>query len=258
MGVSRDNFIKSPRTPHLFGSTGTDDDRRLDQKASEEFLASSSLIAEEKLDGTNVGIHFTSAGQMILQCRGHEITEGMHPQYDLFKQWTAVKRSALESILSDRHILYGEWLYARHTVHYLQLPHFLIVIDLCDKVIGAFLDRESRLGLLQDSGFPSVPLLRRGPLTPELVSTLISQSRFGSRFENPVTGAIDDLMEGIYFRTESKGLVTSRAKFVRPEFVCRARESEGWRHRSVVPNELATGVDIWRYNVVPDLITTEC
>lgn len=47
-----------------------------------------------------MGIHFTSAGQMILQCRGHEITEGMHPQYNLFKQWTAVKRSALESILS--------------------------------------------------------------------------------------------------------------------------------------------------------------
>ena len=31
-------------------------------------------------------------GRMVLQCRGHEITEGMHPQYDLFKQWTAVKR----------------------------------------------------------------------------------------------------------------------------------------------------------------------
>ena len=39
----------------------------------------------EKLDGTNVGIHFTSLGRMILQCRGHEITEGMHPQFDLFK-----------------------------------------------------------------------------------------------------------------------------------------------------------------------------
>ena len=246
MGASRDNFIKFPRTPHLFGSTVTDDDRRLDQKASEEFLASSSLMAEEKLDGTNGGTPFTSAGPIVLQCRGHEITEGMHPQYNLFKQWTAVKRSALESILSDRHILYGEWLYARHTVHYLRLPHFLICIDLYDKAISAFLDRGSRLGLVQDSGIPGVPLLRRGPLTPESVSTLIGQSRFGSRFENPVTGVVDDLMEGIYFRTEFKGLVTGRAKFVRPEFVHRARESHDWRHRSVVPNELAAGVDIWR------------
>lgn len=62
----------------------------------------------------------------------------------------------------------------------------------------------------------------------------------------PVTGIVDDLMEGIYFRTESKGLVTSRAKFVRPEFVHRARPSQDWQHRSVVPNELVAGVDIWR------------
>ena len=39
----------------------------------------------EKLEGTNVGIHFTTRGRMVSQCPGHEITEGMHPQYDLFK-----------------------------------------------------------------------------------------------------------------------------------------------------------------------------
>jgi hypothetical protein len=118
MGSSRDDFIKYPRTPHLFGSKGTDDDRHLGAKESAAFIGNPSLIVEEKLDGTNVGIHFTSRGRMILQCRGHEITEGMHPQYDLFKQWTAVKRSVLEAMLEDRHILYGEWLYAKHSVFY--------------------------------------------------------------------------------------------------------------------------------------------
>jgi hypothetical protein len=56
-------------------------------------------VVEEKLDGTNVGIHFTTRGRMVLQCRGHEITEGMHPQYDLFKQWTSAKRPVLEPML---------------------------------------------------------------------------------------------------------------------------------------------------------------
>src|SRR6266849_5710272 len=92
MGATRDDFIKYPRTPHLFGSKGTDDDKHLGQKESEAFIADPSLVVEEKIDGTNVGIHFTSRGRMVLQCRGHEITEGMHPQYDLFKQWTSVKR----------------------------------------------------------------------------------------------------------------------------------------------------------------------
>src|SRR5262249_49478784 len=81
MGASRDDFIKYPRTPHLFGSRGTDDDKHLSQQESLEFIRAASLIVEEKLDGTNVGIHFTTAGRMVLQCRGHEITPGMHAQY---------------------------------------------------------------------------------------------------------------------------------------------------------------------------------
>src|SRR5437868_15114956 len=124
MGASHGDFTKYPRTPHLFGSRGAADDKHLGQRESLEFIADASLIVEEKLDGTNVGIHFTVSGRMVLQCRGHEITEGMHPQYDLFKQWTAVKRPLLEKLLEGRFILYGEWLYAKHSVHYRKLPHY--------------------------------------------------------------------------------------------------------------------------------------
>src|SRR5882672_12532080 len=116
MGASRDDFIKYPRTPHLFGSQGTPDNKHLGRKESDAFITDPSLIVEEKLDGTNVGIHFNSRDRMVLQCRGHEITEGMHPQYDLFKQWTSVKRFGIEERLADRFILFGEWLYARHSV----------------------------------------------------------------------------------------------------------------------------------------------
>src|SRR3954466_4239344 len=99
MGTSRDDFVKYPRTPHLFGSRGTDDDRHLGKAESDAFVAAPSLIVEEKLDGTNVGIHFTAAGRMVLQCRGHEVTAGMHPQYDLLKQWATAKRDVLEGRL---------------------------------------------------------------------------------------------------------------------------------------------------------------
>ena len=126
------------------------------------FIEDSSLIVEEKLDGTNVGIHFTRSGRMVLQCRGHEITEGMHPQYDLFKQWTAVKRPVLETMLTDRFILYGEWLYAKHSVHYRQLPHYFFEFDIYDKQKQQFLDLESRLTLLERTGILTVPVVRRG------------------------------------------------------------------------------------------------
>ena len=94
MGRSHDEFVKYPRTPHLFGSRGTDDDKHLSEADSVRFIADPSLIVEEKIDGTNVGIHFTADGKMSLQCRGHLITEGMHPQYDLFKQWAATHSAA--------------------------------------------------------------------------------------------------------------------------------------------------------------------
>ena len=245
MGATRDDFIKYPRTPHLFGSKGTDDDKHLGRKESEAFIADPSLIVEEKIDGTNVGIHFTTRGRMVLQCRGHEITEGMHPQYDLFKQWTSVKRPVLETMLGSRFILYGEWLYAKHSVHYRALPHYFFEFDLYDKDAAQFLDLATRLRMLDGTGLHTVPVLHRGPATAEELRALIGPSAFDSAFNNPVTGRTDHLMEGLYVRTEAGGHVTARAKMVRAAFVEKVKQSEHWQQQAMVPNQLAEGVEIW-------------
>ncbi|CAN5737205.1 RNA ligase family protein [soil metagenome] len=245
MGRSHDAFVKYPRTPHLFGSEGTDDDKHLGEAESRRFLDDASLIVEEKLDGTNVGLHFATDGRMALQCRGHLITEGMHPQYDLFKQWAAVKRPALEERLGDRFLLFGEWVYARHSVHYRRLPHYFFEFDVYDKQDRAFLDLERRLALLAGVGIPTVPVVHTGPLPRERLGELIGPSRFDSRFDNPLTGRTDDRMEGLYLRTEASGVVTGRAKFVRPEFVEKVKRSTHWQHQAMTPNLLAVGADIW-------------
>jgi len=245
MGSSYGEFVKYPRTPHLFGSRGTDDDKHLGEPESSRFLADVSLIVEEKLDGTNVGIHFTGQGAMVLQCRGHLITEGMHPQYDLFKQWGAVKRPVLEDRLSDRFILFGEWLYARHSVHYRQLPHYFFEFDIYDKQSEFFLSLERRLALLEGTGIHTVPVLHVGALDREKLGALIGSSRFDSEFENPLTKRKDHLMEGLYLRTEAHGVVTGRAKFVRPEFVEKVKQSEHWQYQTMTVNRLEEGADIW-------------
>jgi hypothetical protein len=245
MGASRDDFTKYPRTPHLFGSRGTDDDRHLGHKESLDFIADASLIVEEKLDGTNVGIHFTSTGRMVLQCRGHEITTRMHVQYDLFKQWTMGKRPVLEAMLEDWLLLFGEWLYARHSLHYRRLPHYFFEFDIYDKKRHLFLDLASRLKLLEGTGIRTVPVLHRGPATADQLRGLIGPSQFDSQFENPVTSRTDNLMEGLYLRTEAGGRVTGRAKLVRPEFVEKVKQSEDWQRQAVLPNLLAPGAKIW-------------
>lgn len=245
MGASHGEFTKYPRTPHLFGSKGTDDDKHLGEAESTAFIADDSLIVEEKIDGTNVGIHFSNSGEMVLQCRGHLITEGMHPQYDLFKQWAAVKRHLLEGRFENRYILFGEWVYARHSIHYQRLSHYFFEFDIYDKTEDAFLDLKCRLDLLAGLGIQTVPVVHTGSIGRDDLAGLIGPSEFDSRFENPLTGCTDNLMEGLYLRTEADGVVTGRSKYVRPEFVEKIKQSTHWQHQQMVPNQLAEDVDIW-------------
>jgi len=195
MGTTRGDFFKYPRTPHLAGSEGTSDDKRLGPVDTARMLNDPSLIIEEKLDGTNVGIHFMD-DRLVLQCRGHEITAGMHPQYDLFKQWATTKRAI-------------------------------------------------RLEILPGTGVQTVPVLHQGSTNLESLQAMISTSRFCSEFENPFTHQNDNLMEGIYIRTEANGIVTARAKFVRPEFTEKVKQSSHWQYEKMIPNQLADSADIW-------------
>lgn len=245
MGASRGEFVKYPRTPHLFGSRGTSDDKHLGERESVRFLADDSLIVEEKIDGTNVGIHF-AGGELLLQCRGHQITQGMHPQYDLFKQWAMVKRGVLEERLGERFILYGEWVYAKHSIFYRELSHFFFEFDIFDKQSETFLTLEVRSEMLAESGIETVPVVHRGLLNRSMLESLMGASAFGSEFDHPVSGRRDNLMEGLYLRTEDDIGVTGRAKFVRPEFVEKIKQSTHWQQQMMVPNELADGVNIWK------------
>ena len=63
MGSSHDDFVKYPRTPHLFGSKGTDDDKHLGEAESSRFIADESLIVEEKIDGLEDKIDRLLGGQ---------------------------------------------------------------------------------------------------------------------------------------------------------------------------------------------------
>src|SRR5262249_8512722 len=157
----------------------------------------------------------------------------------LFKQWTSVKRPVLEKMLGGRFILYGEWLYAKHSVHYRKLPHYFFEFDIYDKDMGAFLDLATRLKMLAGAGLQKVPVVHRGRVKVEELQSLIGPSAFDSVFDNPMTGKTDDLMEGLYVRTEANGRVSGRAKLVRPEFVEKVKQSEHWQHQKMVSNLLA-------------------
>lgn len=88
-------------------------------------------------------------------------------------------------------------------------------------------------------------MIHRGPVTADELQSLIGPSLFNCAFDNPATGKTDNLMEGIYLRTEAAGYVSGRAKIVRSEFVEKIKQSEHWQYQAMVPNQLAEGADIW-------------
>jgi len=227
-------ILKYPRTPHLAGSRlqPGDEDLRVIGIESIEGL---SLVFEEKLDGANSGISFDEDGDLILQSRGHVLTGGPRErQFDLFKRWASHHTSALKETLGCRYTMYGEWLYARHTIAYDQLPHYFLEFDLLDRETGNFLSTEMRRTLLAGGPVVSVPVLGTGTVTA--LERYLGRSRCSST----------ELMEGLYLKHEVNGRVMARSKYVRTDFRQAAAESDPrWMDRPIEPNQLRAGVDLF-------------
>src|SRR5919204_4474294 len=107
---------KYPRTLHLEGSRLQPGDEDLETVPFAE-LAGRFVVVEEKLDGANAGLSFDADGRLRLQSRGHFLTGGARERhFTLFKQWAHTHAARLRQALGSRYLLYGEWLYAQHTI----------------------------------------------------------------------------------------------------------------------------------------------
>src|SRR5262249_43025756 len=255
---------KYPRTHHLEGSRlqpGDEDSRSVPFAV----LAGRRLVIEEKLDGANAGISFDAAGRLWLQSRGHFLTGGSREKhFDLFKRWASTHTDALRAVLGRRFVLYGEWLYAKHTVFYDRLPHYFLEFDVLDTDTGVFLATDERRALLSSTPIVSVPVLRAGPARVlSEVTSLIGPSLFKSAtWRESLTAAVaarglrpgqgwketdsSDLMEGLYVKVEEQGRVIERYKFIRASFLTTVLDSGShWLRRPIVPNQLCTGVDLF-------------
>ncbi|MEU6752554.1 RNA ligase family protein, partial [Spirillospora sp. NPDC046719] len=158
---------KYPRTRHIEGSRLQPGDHDL---AARPFsaIAGRYLVVEEKLDGANCGISFSSDGELRLQSRGHYLTGGPRErQFGPLKAWAASVQHVLRERLGDRYVMYGEWLYAKHTVFYDALPHYFCEFDVLDQRDGTFLSTARRRELLAGTPVVSVPVLHEGTL-PDL------------------------------------------------------------------------------------------
>lgn len=254
---------KYPRTRHLEGSRRQLGDEDLRDVPYSE-LAGRHLVVEEKLDGANAAISFPD-GILHLQSRGHYLTGGPRERhFNLFKSWANCYQGAFFSRLRDRYVLYGEWLYAKHTVYYDRLPHYFMEFDVLDTHTGGFLSTARRRELLEGLPLASVPVLYEG-IAPSLeqLQGMVGPSlykspgwreglrqhaeRWGMEPERVLAETDhEDHSEGLYLKIEEDGQVQGRFKLVRASFLNAVLDSGShWLERRILPNRLAEGVSLY-------------
>ncbi|MGI5422874.1 RNA ligase family protein [Actinomadura luteofluorescens] len=249
---------KYPRTRHIAGSRLQPGDHDL-AAVPFEAIAGRYLVVEEKLDGANSGISFSPEGELRLQSRGHYLTGGPRErQFGPLKAWAASVQHVLREHLRDRYVLYGEWLYAKHTVFYDALPHYFCEFDVLDQTDGTFLSTERRRELLAGTPVVSVPVLHEGPLpnlaaltrlagpstcrSPRWRDALRAAAEAGGADPGRVAAETDasEEMEGLYIKVEEDGKTVDRYKWVRPSFLTAILDSgTHWQERPIVANGLA-------------------
>ena len=253
---------KYPRTPHLEGSRLQPGDEDLSQVPF-SYIRGKLLVVEEKIDGANTAISFSEDGELLLQSRGHYLTGGYRERhYNLMKQWANIHRDAFFEVLGTRYILYGEWMYAKHTVDYDKLPHYFLEFDIFDRQQQIFLSTERRHAMLKELPVVSVPVLKTGVFQSrdDLIALLgksnyISESKTETLRRTSEKLGLDadrqvretdasDTMEGLYIKIEEDGRVVDRLKYVRASFTQTVDVSQThWLDRPIVPNSLAIPVE---------------
>ena len=201
-------FFKFPHTPYLhwLGEGLPRTDKVLSPEEVRRFL-DSKVYVEEKVDGANIGLSLDRVGNIRAQNRGSYLTGRTHPQFEPLWPWINAHSIILSEALEPGLILFGEWCYAQHSIHYDQLPDWFLAFDVYDARANAFWCVARRNHLVDSLGLCRVPAVTEGSFTlPGLVG-LLGESRLTS---GP--------MEGIYLRREDSDRVVARAKIVRAEF----------------------------------------
>jgi RNA ligase len=247
---------KYPRTHHIEGSRLQPGDEDLGAVPWRN-VAGKHLAVEEKIDGANCAVSFDGA-RLLLQSRGHYLTGGAREKhFAALKPWAQAHAPAFRAVLKDRYVMYGEWVYAKHTVYYDALLHYFLEFDVLDRTTGDFLSTPRRRALLAPLPVVSVPVLHEGPLRShdELVG-FVGPSRFKTpawrdHLAEEATALGLDMdriaaetdpsneMEGLYIKVEDSERVVDRLKWVRHGFLTSVVDSgTHWLARPIVPNRL--------------------
>ena len=157
---------KYPRTRHLEGSRLQPGDEDLEQRAVRASSRGRLLVVEEKLDGANAARQLRRR-RHAAGCRAAATSStggAREKHFDLFKQWAQPRtRRAARACSATATSLYGEWLYAKHTVFYDRCRTTSSSSTSSTRETGAFLStRAPARAARRRCRWSSVPVLHEG------------------------------------------------------------------------------------------------
>jgi len=222
--------LKYPRIPHLSCSHPLDDDSTVTDDFQWKGLR---WIVTEKVDGAQISLEFEN-GIPIARNRNTPLLGGrMDRQFHLLPTWIKNRYDRLHEMLGDTRILFGEWMYYRHTVPYDQLPDWFIAFGMWDTLEDTFLPFHETRSISMTIGVAVVPVLFDGVVSSvSHLMGMIQQSRFGTH-----------QMEGVVLHSPDGSV---RCKHVTSAFTVSVDHGRHWRADMRVKNALCDHDETFR------------
>jgi tRNA splicing ligase len=210
-----DFSTKYPRTYHLPFSKGlTNDDKMVDDDW-EKYIINQPIVITEKLDGSNSCI--TKYG---VYARSHSsFTEN---KWDTNLIENGGLYDKIKNDLSDNMYIYGENMYAIHSIEYNKLPSYFFMFAYRNENIFETWDNTQVMSIYLD--IPLVPVLFEGTVksVKELENMINAMIKNGSLYGNTIEGVVVRNKNKFYYNDFNKYVV----KYVREHHV---QTDEHWK-----------------------------
>jgi hypothetical protein len=214
---------KFPRTRHLMDAGGgavTRDDLVMSTEDAKAWVCGKTLVVEEKIDGANLGISLAADYTPRFQNQSHFVNSATATHWRGLDRWWSENGSMVCTVLEpERHVLFGEWMEAKHSIYYTALPGYFIAFDVFDQVEGRFFSRAALHKLLEPTGIPTIRIITEQLFdSPRQVLTFLDTiSAYGARRDDALDE--DAPVEGVCLGIDEGDWLRDRCKIVRPDFI---------------------------------------
>jgi hypothetical protein len=146
-----DKVPKMPSMKHLpWSQENARKQKWLGREQTREMFEGERVVITEKADGANACLTSDK-----VYARSHS-AEPHREEWDYLKK---KHREELMHKISDQFAVFGEYLYARHSIKYEELPAYFLVFGVYYKKTGEWLSWNDTVAVAEEIGLPTVPVI---------------------------------------------------------------------------------------------------